>query len=141
MVGKVVNIASRCAGFISKKFDGKLSERIDDPVMLQEFQAAADDIAAAAYEQREFAKAMREIMKLADRANEYIAVKEPWQLAKEEGKEAAVHNVCSMGIHLFRLLMIYLTPVVPALAKDAQGFLNDEFTWATCAADSNRSRN
>ncbi|MCL4409838.1 MAG: methionine--tRNA ligase [Gammaproteobacteria bacterium] len=130
LVGKVVNIASRCAGFISKKFDGKLSERIDDPVMLQEFQAAADDIAAA-YEQREFAKAMREIMKLADRANEYIAVKEPWQLAKEEGKEAAVHDVCSMGIHLFRLLMIYLTPVVPALAKDAQRFLNDEFTWAS----------
>lgn len=130
LVGKVVNIASRCAGFISKKFDGQLSDRIDDEGMLLEFQAAANEIAAA-YEQREFAKAMRDIMKLADRANEYIAVKEPWQLAKEEGKEAAVHDVCSMGIHLFRLLMIYLTPVVPALAKDAQAFLNDEFTWAS----------
>ncbi|MCL5051247.1 MAG: methionine--tRNA ligase [Firmicutes bacterium] len=130
LVGKVVNIASRCAGFISKKFDGQLSDRIDDEGMLLEFQAAANEIAAA-YEQREFAKAMRDIMKLADRANEYIAVKEPWQLAKEEGKEAAVHDVCSMGIHLFRLLMIYLTPVVPALAKEAQAFLNDEFTWAS----------
>lgn len=128
LVGKVVNIASRCAGFISKKFAGQLSPRIDDEVMLRDFQAAADEIANA-YENREFAKAMRDIMKLADRANEYIADKEPWQLAKDESKADEVHDVCSMGIHLFRLLMIYLTPVVPALSNDAQAFLNDEFTW------------
>lgn len=128
LVGKVVNIASRCAGFISKKYDGILSDQIDDPAMLADFQAAAKDIAQA-YEEREFSKAMREIMKLADRANEYIAVKEPWQLAKQEGKEQEVQDVCSMGIHLFRLLMIYLTPVVPKLSEDSQAFLNDTFSW------------
>lgn len=128
LVGKVVNIASRCAGFISKKHAGMLSEHIAEPEMLAEFQAAGESIAAA-YEQREFGKAMREIMKLADRANEYIAVQEPWQLAKQEGKEQEVRNVCSMGIHLFRLLMIYLTPVVPKLSADAQLFLNDSFSW------------
>ena len=86
--------------------------------MLQEFQAAADDIAAA-YEQREFAKAMREIMKLADRANGiYCGERNRGSLPKKKAKKQPFINVCSMGIHLFRLLMIYLTPVVPALAKD-----------------------
>lgn len=128
LVGKVVNIASRCAGFISKKFDGKLSDNISEPNMLKDFQTAAGTIADC-YEKREFSKAMREIMALADRANEYIAVKEPWVLAKQEGKEQDVHEICSMGIHLFRILMIYLKPVVPSLAESAEAFLNDSFSW------------
>ena len=128
LVGKVVNIASRCAGFIAKKFDGKLSETIAEPELLQQFTGAADSIAQS-YEKREFSRAMRDIMTLADRANEYIAVKEPWQLAKDPSKAQEVHDVCSMGIHMFRALMVYLTPVVPELSKQAQTFLNDEFSW------------
>lgn len=128
LVGKVVNIASRSASFITKRFDGMLSPRIAEPQMLADFQAAALDIAKA-YEEREFAKAMRDIMKLADSANEYIALKEPWQLAKDERKIDEVHDVCSMGIHLFRILMIYLTPVVPMLSSKAQAFLQDDFHW------------
>ncbi|RTE87156.1 MULTISPECIES: methionine--tRNA ligase [Gammaproteobacteria] len=134
LVGKVVNIASRCAGFITKKFDGKLSENISEPALLEEFQQAATLIADA-YEARDFGKAMREIMRLADRANEYIAVKEPWQLAKDEAKSQEVQDICSMGIHLFRILMIYLKPVVPELAKSAESFLNDEFTWSSIQED------
>ncbi|WP_369744117.1 methionine--tRNA ligase [Pseudidiomarina sp. PP-1MA] len=128
LVGKVVNIASRCAGFISKKFDGKLAASISDTSLLDEFQAAAAGIAQA-YEKREFSKAMRDIMALADKANFYIAEQEPWQLIKDPSKQAQVHEICSIGINLFRLLMIYLTPVVPALATRVQEFLNDEFSW------------
>ena len=128
LVGKVVNIASRCAGFISKKFDGKLAASISDTSLLDEFQAAAAGIAQA-YEKREFSKAMRDIMALADKANFYIAEQEPWQLIKDPSKQAQVHEICSIGINLFRLLMIYLTPVVPALAARVQEFLNDEFSW------------
>lgn len=130
LVGKVVNIASRCAGFITKKFDGKLSSAITEPDLLAEFQQAQTTISQA-YEAREFSKAMREIMRLADRANEYIAIKEPWQLAKQEGQEQAVQDVCSMGIHLFRILMIYLKPVTPELTAHAETFLNDTFSWAS----------
>ncbi|KFZ31933.1 methionine--tRNA ligase [Pseudidiomarina salinarum] len=128
LVGKVVNIASRCAGFISKKFDGKLAAQISDTSLLDEFQAAGDSIASA-YEKREFSKAMRDIMALADKANFYIAEKEPWQLIKDPAKASEVQEICSIGINLFRLLMIYLTPVVPALASRVQEFLNDSFTW------------
>lgn len=128
LVGKVVNIASRCAGFIAKKFDGKLSDTIAEPELMKQFTDAADSIAES-YEKREFSRAMRDIMTLADRANEYIAVKEPWQLAKDEAKQQEVQDVCSMGIHMFRALMVYLTPVVPELSKQAQDFLNDDFTW------------
>ncbi|MCC5878300.1 MAG: methionine--tRNA ligase [Idiomarina sp.] len=128
LVGKVVNIASRCAGFIAKKFDGKLSDTIAEPELLKQFTDAADSIAES-FEKREFSRAMRDIMTLADRANEYIAVKEPWQLAKDETKQQEVQDVCSMGIHMFRALMIYLTPVVPELSKQAQEFLNDDFNW------------
>lgn len=128
LVGKVVNIASRCAGFIAKQFDGKLSEHVAEPELLQQFIDAAEPIAQH-FEKREFSRAMRDIMTLADRANEYIAVKEPWQLAKDENKAQEVQDVCSMGIHMFRALMIYLTPVVPELSKQAQQFLNDQFTW------------
>ena len=129
LVGKVVNIASRCAGFITKKFAGKLSANIEAPDLLAEFQGA-EKLIAEAYEARDFGKAMREIMRLADRANEYIADKEPWQLAKHESASQQVQDICSMGIHLFRLLMIYLKPVVPELTqKKAEAFLNDEFNW------------
>ncbi|WP_417658249.1 methionine--tRNA ligase [Pseudidiomarina sp.] len=128
LVGKVVNIASRCAGFISKKFDGKLADTITDTSLIDEFKAAGEGFAQA-YEKREFSKAMRDIMALADKANFYIAEKEPWQLIKDPTKAAEVHEICSIGINLFRLLMIYLTPVVPALAERVQTFLNDSFTW------------
>lgn len=134
LVGKVVNIASRCAGFITKKFDGKLSDHISEPKLLQEFKDASSTVAEA-YEARDFGKAMREIMRLADKANEYIAVKEPWQLAKDEAQSAQVQDICSMGMHLFRILMIYLKPVVPELAKSAEGFLNDTFTWQSIEQD------
>lgn len=128
LVGKVINIASRCAGFISKKFDGRLSGDIADAVLLEDFQKAGDQIAEY-YENREFSKAMRDIMALADRANQYIADKEPWQLIKQPGHENEVHDICSLGINLFRILMIYLTPVVPQLAQSVQQFLNDNVSW------------
>jgi methionyl-tRNA synthetase len=130
LVGKVVNIASRCAGFISKKFDGKLAPTVAEPELLKQFTDAADSLAES-YEKREFSRAMRDIMALADRANEYIADKEPWQAIKDENRQQEVQDVCSMGIHMFRCLMIYLTPVVPELSRQAQDFLNDDFTWGS----------
>ncbi|MEX2321966.1 MAG: methionine--tRNA ligase, partial [Saccharospirillum sp.] len=122
LVGKVVNIASRCAGFI-KKAGGSLSESIAEPQMLADFQQAGTSIAQA-YERREFSKAMREIMNLADRANEYIQAKAPWSMAKEAGREQEVHEVCSMGIHLFRLITLYLGPVLPDMNSKVKAFLN-----------------
>ncbi|GAA4896326.1 methionine--tRNA ligase [Ferrimonas pelagia] len=128
MVGKLVNIASRTAGFITKRFDGKLADGIDNPELLAEFQAAKDAIAAQ-YEGREFGKAIREIMALADKANAYIAEMAPWSLAKQEGMEQKTHEVCSMGIHLFKILMTYLKPVLPEMSANVEQFLNTELTW------------
>ncbi|MBY6223389.1 methionine--tRNA ligase [Ferrimonas balearica] len=128
MVGKLVNIASRTAGFIAKRFDGKLAGGIDQPELLAEFQNAAETIANF-YEGREYGKAIREIMALADKANAYIADAAPWQLAKQEGMEQKTQEVCSMGIHLFRILMIYLKPVLPEIAKETEAFLGAELTW------------
>ncbi|WP_240642694.1 methionine--tRNA ligase [Idiomarina mangrovi] len=128
LVGKVVNIASRCASFISKKFDGKLAAELNDTSLLHEFQAAGDGITQA-FEQREFGRAMRDIMALADKANAYIADKEPWQAIKDPARAAEVHEVCSIGINLFRILMVYLTPVVPQLSARVQEFLQDQFVW------------
>jgi methionyl-tRNA synthetase len=128
LVGKVVNIASRCASFITKRFDGMLSENIDNPALAEEVMAAGDSIAAH-YEARDFARGMREIMALADKVNEYIAVKEPWQLVKDETKQQEVQDICSLGINMFRTLMIYLKPVLPVLADSTATFLNDELTW------------
>lgn len=122
LVGKVVNIASRCAGFITKKYAGKLSANTSEPELMQAVIDAGNDIAAA-YENREFAKAMRLIMAQADKANEYIDAQKPWALAKIEGKEQEVQDVCSMGINLFRQLMVYLAPVLPELAENARQFL------------------
>lgn len=128
LVGKVVNIASRCAKFVSKGNDGVLAASIADKALWHRVSAAADSIADY-YEQREFGRAIREIMSLADAANEYIAAKAPWQLAKEEGREQEVQDICSLGINLFRALMIYLKPVLPAMAADAETFLNNPLDW------------
>ncbi|EGM79318.1 methionyl-tRNA synthetase [Rheinheimera sp. A13L] len=130
LVGKVVNIASRCASFISKKFDGKLTAEIAEPDLLAEFTAAGETIADS-FEKREFARAIREIMALADKANQYIDAKAPWVLAKNEATLTEAHLVCSMGINLFRVLMHYLKPVLPAMAKEVELFLNDELSWST----------
>lgn len=128
LVGKVVNIASRCAKFITKGNDGVLSNTIADEALWQQVAGAADSIASH-YENREFGKAVREIMALADAANEYIAAKEPWKLSKEPGHEQEVLDICSLGINLFRALMIYLKPILPAMANDAEAFLNDHLSW------------
>ena len=128
LVGKVVNIASRCAKFISKGNDGVLSNTIADPALWQRAAGAANGIAEH-YENREFGKAVRDIMALADAANEYIAAKEPWKLAKEAGREQDVQDLCSLGINLFRVLMLYLKPILPAMAEASEAFLNDELNW------------
>lgn len=130
LVGKVVNIASRSAGFIRKKFAGELSATCSEQVLYDSFVEAGTQIAKH-YEARDFGKAMREIMVLADRANQYIADKEPWRLAKEKGREQEVHNVCSVGINLFRVLVTYLKPVLPDLAEKSEFFLNcDPLSWS-----------
>ncbi len=130
LVGKVVNIASRCAGFLSKRFDGKLADSLSDPALFNEFTAQAESIAKR-YEAREFGQAMREIMALADKANQYIDEMKPWVLAKEEGKDAEVQAICTMGINLFRVLMTYLKPVLPRTAEQAEAFLNiDALAWS-----------
>lgn len=130
LVGKVVNIASRCAGFIKKKFDSQLSATCSEPELYQKFVAAGDNIAAL-FEQREFSHAIREIMALADLANQYIDANKPWVLAKEEGKEQEVHDVCSTGLNLFRVLITYLKPVLPIMAEASESFLNiDALKWS-----------
>ena len=128
LVGKVVNIASRCASFITKRFDGMLSTNVDNQALADEVMAAGDSIAAH-YEARDFGRGMREIMALADKVNEYIAIKEPWQLVKDETKQQEVQDICSLGINMFRTLMIYLKPVLPVLADSTAEFLNDELVW------------
>lgn len=123
LVGKVVNIASRCAGFIHKGNDGVMVEANPELELWAAFQAAAPSIADA-YEARDFARAMREIMALADRANAWIADKAPWALNKVEGKQAEVQEICALGVNLFRQLVIFLKPVLPNLATAAEQFLN-----------------
>ncbi|WAB99164.1 MULTISPECIES: methionine--tRNA ligase [Pseudomonas] len=123
LVGKVVNIASRCAGFIHKGNDGVMVAGDAAPELTEAFLAAAPSIADA-YEARDFGRAMREIMALADRANAWIADKAPWSLAKQEGKQDEVQAICAQGINLFRQLVIFLKPVLPVLAADAEAFLN-----------------
>jgi len=128
VVGKVVNIASRCAGFLRKGFDNTLAAQQAEPALLQQFIDAGDNIADL-YEQREFSKAMREIIALADRANQYIDEKKPWVLAREEGAEPEVQAVCSVGINLFRVLMVYLKPVLPRMAEKCEAFLQCSLDW------------
>ncbi|WP_158774296.1 methionine--tRNA ligase [Cobetia sp. L2A1] len=131
LVGKVVNIASRCAGFVKKFGDSKLSEICAEPELVNRFIVAGEGIAAD-FEAREFARAMRKVMELADEANTYIADKAPWAMAKEDGREQEVLEVCSVGINLFRQLMVYLAPVIPTLTDKAREFLNVEsLDWAS----------
>ena len=129
LVGKVVNIASRSASFVVKKFDKELSSNCIEQGLYDEFVAASSEIEEH-YEDRNFGQAMRSIMKLADKANQYIDDKKPWQLAKEEGKMQEVHEITSLAINLFRVLMTYLKPVLPEMAEKSEAFLNvDSLNW------------
>jgi methionyl-tRNA synthetase len=133
IVGKLVNIASRCAGFIAKSSAGKLADSLADDQLYGAFVAAGDAIAAA-YEGRDTAAAMREIMALADRANQYVDSRKPWMLAKDPGKAADVQSVCTQALNLFRVLMIYLEPVLPQMAGRVRTFFQEsDWTWASRA--------
>lgn len=128
LVGKVVNIASRCAGFINKRFDGRLGSEMD-LTLYRKFTEKADSIANL-YETREFGHAMREIMALADLANQYIDDEKPWILIKDPEQIDKVQHTCTVGLNLFRVLMIYLKPVLPGLSKQVEAFLNTgELRW------------
>jgi methionyl-tRNA synthetase len=129
LVGKVVNIASRCSGFIKKRFSGELAPEIHQPELFAEFVSAGDNIASS-YAAKEYAKAMREIMLLADKANQYIDDNKPWVVAKQENSDDELQAICTMGLNLFRLLIIYLNPVLPVMAEKTEQFLNVEaFNW------------
>ncbi|KUI99879.1 methionine--tRNA ligase [Vibrio sp. MEBiC08052] len=128
IVNKIVNLASRNAGFINKRFAGQLAATCVEPELYQTFIAAAEHIGEL-YENREFGRAIREITALADKANQYVDEKAPWVIAKQEGKEQELQAICSMGLNLFRILMTYLKPVMPALAARSEAFLNQELSW------------
>ena len=125
LVGKVVNIASRCAGFINKGFEGRLAEQPDNLELLQGIQSIKAEVTAH-FESREYGKAIRLIMAQADRANQYINDKEPWVIAKTDKQSAELQAICSTGINAFRLLLCYLKPVLPAMTEKAEAFLNVE---------------
>jgi methionyl-tRNA synthetase len=135
LVGKFINIASRAAGFLTKRFDGKLSADlgVEGSALLETLRAQSGAIAEL-YETREFGKALREIMLLADKVNEFVDQHKPWELAKQEGMDAALHDVCSVCIEAFRLLTLYLKPVLPALATQVEAFLKIEpLQWSDSA--------
>jgi len=130
LVGKLVNIASRASGFIHKFGNGRLAAELPDPALYAEFVKATEDIAGD-FEGRNFASAIRRIMALADRANQYVDEHKPWKMAKEEGREAEVVAVCTQALNLFRVLTTWLSPVIPTIAGKAGDFLNDDLmTWA-----------
>ncbi len=130
LIGKVVNIASRCAGFITKHFDSRLSTYLHDEELQNEY-TNKKDLIADLYEAGDTSKAVREIMGLADLANQYIANHEPWKLIKEEENKEAAHAICSQGINLFRLLILYLKPILPKLAEEAEAFMQiNPLCWA-----------
>ena len=130
LVGKIVNIASRTASFITKNFDGELADDVHDPALLARFKETGEEISNL-YENREFNKAVREITGLADLANQYIAKHEPWKLAKNPDKSGQLHLVCSQAIEMFRILQIFLKPILPNSAAKAEEFLNtDPLLWA-----------
>jgi len=135
LVGKYINIASRAAGFIGKRFDGRLSADmgVEGRIVLDALRAHAEPIATL-YEDREFGKAMREVMLLADKVNEYVDQHKPWEIAKRPGQDAALHDVCTVCIEAFRLLTLYLKPVLPALAAQVEAFLRIEpLRWGDAA--------
>ncbi len=123
LVGKFINIASRCASFITKNFNGELSEKCAEPALFEEFARAGDTIAVH-YEKLEYSHAIRLIMALADKANQYIDEKKPWVMIKQPDNQHGTQEVCTMGLNLFRILMIYLKPVLPHTAKQVESFLN-----------------
>jgi methionyl-tRNA synthetase len=129
LVGKYVNIASRCASFLQKNFNGKLSDKLIEQTLLNDF-VKSGDVIADKFEKREFCQAIRQIMALADRANQYIDEKKPWAAIKEPNRQQEVLEVCTLGINLFRLLTIYLKPVLPDTAKKVETLLNiAPLTW------------
>ena len=129
LVGKYVNIAARASGFIAKRFEGRLKD-VADSELLAKLTAQSEAIAEC-YESREYAKALRDIMALADIVNEYVDANKPWELAKQEGQDAHLHEVCSELINAFTMLTAYLAPVLPKVAENAAKFLNLEaITWA-----------
>ena len=130
LVGKVVNIASRCAKFVTNGNNGILSSTIENQALWNQVSGAKDSIANH-YENRDFSKAIREIMALADLANEYIAAKEPWKLNKDPDQQQKVQDICSLGINLFRVILTYLKPVLPSMAEAGETFLNDSLTWGS----------
>ena len=129
LVGKVVNIASRCAAFVTREFDGQLAADDDEPALLATLREA-HELIARCYEQRDFSRAMREVMALADLVNQYIDRRKPWVIAKDPTARDELARVCATGLRAFRLLVIYLKPVVPALAAGAEEFLRcGELSW------------
>ncbi len=133
LIGKLINIASRCAGFISKSFDGKLANSLQDNELFSQVAEASGRIAEH-YEKREYSKAMRTIMAFADEANRYIDDKKPWIMIKDEKTAADVQAICTQGLNLFRSLMIYLAPVLPAVADEARAFLGErDWHWDDAA--------
>ncbi len=129
MVNKYANIASRTAKFINKNYDGILSQNLDQPQLLQEFLDKSE-IISGLYEDLEFSKAIKEIMSLADRANQYIDSKEPWVLVKEEDNKELVHSICTTSLNLFRIITIMLHPIIPGFTKKAFEFLNEsDASW------------
>ena len=129
LVGKLVNIASRCAGFMSKRFGGTLADSLPEANLFDQAAAAATEVAEH-YERREFSKAMRLIMRLADEANRYIDEKKPWVMIKDDAKLEEVRSVCTQGLNQFRTLMIYLAPVLPEIAGAARTFFGEgEWQW------------
>ncbi|AVT49332.1 methionine--tRNA ligase [Shewanella baltica] len=133
LVGKLVNLASRTAGFITKRFDGKLA-KINDTTLTEAF-LAKQDVIADFYESREYGKAMREIMALADMANGFVADAAPWQMVKHDDQQEAAHQVCSNALNLFRILVTYLKPVLPRLAQDVEAFFQLPLTWDALSQD------
>jgi methionyl-tRNA synthetase len=134
IVGKLVNIASRCAGFITKTSAGRLAGSLADRELYAAFVAAGDTIAEA-YETRDMAGAIRDIMALADRANQYVDLRKPWMLAKDPHNAVEVQSVCTQALNLFRVLMIYLQPVLPDMAAKARRFFQEsDWSWAHAAA-------
>jgi methionyl-tRNA synthetase len=134
LVGKYINIASRAAGFIGKRFGGKLGAiSADGDALLFALRDAAPQLHSL-YDGRDYARALREVMALADKVNEYVDQNKPWELAKKEGQEARLHDVCTVCIEAFRLLTLYLKPVLPALAVNVEAFLKiAPLTWADAA--------